>query len=185
MGGKGRLVIRINLDRIGMRLLVIGLLALTMTGSVASAAETPALGEPRTNAVLLQGASGRSYYLTSSTAYYDGSEALTACADGYHMASLWEIWDVSNLTYNASLGWSFVGGDGVPPRGMYGWVRTGGPSSVSSTPGEGNCAVWSGTSGYGTVAYLPNNWAAGTDTGPWMVDSYACINWASVWCVED
>lgn len=36
-----------------------------------------------------------SYYLTPST--YDGHDALCACAEGYHVASLWEIWDLSKL----------------------------------------------------------------------------------------
>jgi len=44
----------------------------------------------------------KSYYVTKTS--HDGSEALTACAEGYHMASLWEIFDTSNLRYNTQLG---------------------------------------------------------------------------------
>jgi hypothetical protein len=44
----------------------------------------------------------RSFYLTQSL--FTGSDALSACADGYHMASLWEVFDTTGLKYNTTLG---------------------------------------------------------------------------------
>lgn len=183
MKTKEQVVIRISLDRMLIRLLVVVLLLMAATGSVASARETSAPRETRTNSALLQGGSGRRYYLTAGVGY-DGAEALTACADGYHLASIWEIWDVSNLIYNTSLGFTYPGGDGGPPTNMSGWVRTGGVSSGSSTPGTGNCSVWTSTSGYGSAVYLYNDWTAGTDTGPWTVDTDSCNTPSRVWCVR-
>ncbi len=53
-----------------------------------------------TSAFLSFGA--RQFYLTRNR--FQGDEALTACAPGYHMASLWEIHDVTYLRYNTALG---------------------------------------------------------------------------------
>src|SRR5262245_3469439 len=44
------------------------------------------------------------YYLTA--AKFPGDAVLTACASGYHMASLWEIWDPSNLQYDIGRGFA-------------------------------------------------------------------------------
>jgi hypothetical protein len=44
----------------------------------------------------------RKFYVTPTL--HDGAHALSACATGYHMASLWEIHDTSNLTYDTDLG---------------------------------------------------------------------------------
>ena len=44
----------------------------------------------------------RKFYLTQ--ALHNGAQALSACAQGYHMASLWEIHDTSNLRYDTDLG---------------------------------------------------------------------------------
>ena len=49
----------------------------------------------------------RSFYLTKAT--HKGFAGETACALGYHMASLWEIHEPSNLSYNTTLGL-------LPPR---------------------------------------------------------------------
>ena len=43
----------------------------------------------------------KSFYLTKTS--HNGSQVLTACAEGYHMASLWEIFDTSNLRYDTAL----------------------------------------------------------------------------------
>jgi len=44
---------------------------------------------------------GRKFYLTQGI--FTGNQALSACVKGYHMASLWEIFGVSALTYNTKL----------------------------------------------------------------------------------
>jgi hypothetical protein len=64
----------------------------------------------------------RKFYLTQDG--YDGSQALSACAQGYHMASLWEILDPSNLSYDTSLGATVADSGSGPPNGS-GWIRTG------------------------------------------------------------
>ena len=128
----------------------------------------------------------RKYYLTTSTK--SGAGPLTACASGYHMASLWEILDTTQLEYDSSLG--FVQGDtgSGPPTYVYGWIRTGFFSSTSSTPGQGNCAVWTnGLSGSGTIAQLPSSWfSTNVDLHVWDVNTDGCgTSVHHVWCVED
>jgi len=60
-------------------------------------------------------AGGRKFYLTRGV--FSGADALKACAKGYHMASLWEIFDVSTLRYNDKLGaTSDDSGSGRPLR---------------------------------------------------------------------
>ena len=55
----------------------------------------------------------RKFYLTQTG--FTGSQALTACANGYHMASLWEILDPSNLRYNTTLGFTTQDSGFGPP----------------------------------------------------------------------
>ncbi|MCZ7667155.1 MAG: hypothetical protein M5U34_08015 [Chloroflexi bacterium] len=90
---------------------------------------------------------GRHFYLTNTTHFPD--EALTACASGYHMASLWEILDVSNLSYDYDHPNAHTKDDSGfgPPSYWNGWVRTGWSSSTSTTTGTGNCQNWSSRSG--------------------------------------
>jgi hypothetical protein len=47
----------------------------------------------------------RKFYITQD--FFHATQALTACADGYHMASLWEIFDTTNLRYDTKLGFTF------------------------------------------------------------------------------
>src|SRR4029450_11293782 len=58
----------------------------TLQGSVDELSDRPA-GDPR-----------RLFYLTTSRVNALG--ALNACAAGFHFASLWEIFDTSNLKYD-------------------------------------------------------------------------------------
>ena len=128
-----------------------------------------------------------SYYLTEST--FLGNEALSACAEGYHMASLWEMLDVSNLRYDTVLGYQHVDGDcgQGPPSGIAGWVRTGFIPSVGLTAGEGNCGVWSQhfAGQWGTVVWLPNDWSSpGSTVGVWVAGTEGCDAPQRVWCVR-
>jgi hypothetical protein len=79
--------------------------------------------------------------LTKNSA--DGSQALTACAAGFHMASLWEIFDPSNLQYDGTLGRTNDDSGFGPPTADFflngGWVRTGFGSSATGAVGETNC----------------------------------------------
>jgi hypothetical protein len=81
----------------------------------------------------------RGYYLT--TTLHNGAQATTACAAGFHMASLWEMFDTSNLKYETGLGFTRPDSGFGPPLSL-GWVRTGGNASFSTTPGFANCNAW-------------------------------------------
>jgi hypothetical protein len=127
----------------------------------------------------------RGYYLTATG--HGGAGALTACADGYHFASLWEIMDPSHLKYDTTLGDTNDDSGQGPYTARWGWVRTGYDNSTSSTAGQGNCDGWisSDDSEQGTGAYLPANWTAGQDIHVWRVGPMSCDTKASVWCVAD
>ena len=160
-------------------LVVVGLLAyLMLTGESAAA-----VGETSP----AQSSGMREFYLTQYR-FHDGNDALTACAEGYHFASLWELVDPSNLRYNTSLGYTRAdSGQGPPAAG--GWVRTGYQSSTNQTfPGRGNCAVWTSdaTLDYGTTILLPFDWTLGVqDMGVWDVTVNSCHSQIPVWCIED
>jgi hypothetical protein len=130
----------------------------------------------------------RQYYLTSSYAY-DGSQATSVCAAGYHMASLWEILDPSNLRYNTNLGDSRADSGMGPPTVSFGWVRTGHNNDTGTTPGQANCNSWSSASGAhsGTTVRLATDWSDATqqDMFVWDVGVRACSDTAPVWCVAD
>jgi hypothetical protein len=64
----------------------------------------------------------RKYYMTRDR--YDGAHALTACAAGYHMASLWEIHETSNLRYDTELGLTRGDSGCGPPNSFSGWSGT-------------------------------------------------------------
>jgi hypothetical protein len=135
-----------------------------------------------------QSGSGSSFYQTEAT--YAANEILTACASGYHTASLWEILDVSNLVYAYDHPDAHVQNDSGqgPPSGWYGWVRTGWFASTSATAGTGNCNNWTSTSsGDSTVAVrLATAWeTAPGDISTWDVTSFTCNFNGPVWCVGD
>lgn len=125
------------------------------------------------------------YYLTTGVEY-TGTTARSACADGFHVASLWEILDPSNLQYETSLGAVRADSGSGPPTAVAGWVRTGNISAHAWTAGLANCDAWTGGSGAGTIARLPGDWDAGAeDVHVWEVGTRACSSNARVWCVED
>lgn len=137
---------------------------------------------------LSSGGGGRHVYLTKAN--YATNQVRTACASGYHMASLWEILDVSNLIYDYSHSAAYTKADSGygPPSYWYGWVRTGYDSSSSSTTGTGNCNNWSSTSSsvYGVSVRLSRTWeTAPGDIGTWDTTSFTCNYTGPVWCVGD
>ena len=112
-------------------LAIVGLLAyLMLTGERAVASEAGTSGE--TSLAALTGM--RQFYLTPDE--FDGDEVLTACAPGYHMASLWEIVDPTNLKYNIVLGHTTPDSGQGPPPWSEGWVRTGYCEGSNPAPGE-------------------------------------------------
>lgn len=138
----------------------------------------------------------KSYYLTQTQ--HNGSQALTACAEGYHMASLWEIFDPSNLKYDTALGAdSNDSGSGPPTVAIVaghifsgGWIRTGGGSVSGGAPGEANCSNWTldtAATG-GTVVGLGELWSSTsnvTPVSPWRAFAQSCQEPQPVWCVQD
>jgi hypothetical protein len=129
----------------------------------------------------------RMYYLT--TALFDGSQALTACAAGYHMASLWEIFHTSTLLYNTALGVVENDSGAGPPASTShsGWIRTGLRSiHANGIPGEDNCDSYTTTTGTGTVVALAPVWN-GTPfpISPWFPNDDSCVNSNPVWCVQN
>ena len=140
------------------------------------------------NVMLASSGGATNFYLTDAN--YATDKALTACASGYHMASLWEILDVSNLTYdyNHPAAHTKTDSGSGPPSSWYGWARTGWNSSTSATAGTGNCSTWTSTSGANsTVAVrLSRTWeTAPGDIFTWDATSYACTFTGPVWCVRD
>jgi hypothetical protein len=121
----------------------------------------------------------RKYYLTKGT--FDGTAALTACANGFHMASMWEIHDTSNLRYESQLGFLDDDSGSGPPANREGWVRTGTSADDSGAAGV-NCNVWTTTGGEGTVAML--DWRE-TTTYPWASRDDGCNQGNRVWCVQN
>ena len=168
---------------------VLGLVGLlVLVGGLA--AVMPLVSRGQGNNPIVKQLQPRKYYLTNAQDF-NGSQALTACASGYHMASLWEIFDTSNLIYNTELGWTSPDSGFGPPSaaGADGWIRTGGESSISFTPGQGSCNAYTSANHDhgGTTARLFSNWesTAVTVVSPWRTNGTQCGLALRVWCVQD
>ena len=120
----------------------------------------------------------RAYYLTTTS--FTGSEALTACATGYHMASYYEIANPSALRYETTLGLVLADQGGGPPSGGlggFGWVRSG--------TGEWgrNCQVWTSNDGEGPIAFFG---LIGEALTPGLAVRFQTCAWTTpVWCVQN
>jgi hypothetical protein len=128
----------------------------------------------------------------------DGSEALTVCNDGFHMANLFELAEPAVLDYAyEEVGAMSYGDMGTgPPTGSFGWIRTSGGAATSGGVGVSNCNAWTSSepSHKGTLAALPNTWADPAFSGsfalvwgtPWVAMEGGCSGDAlGVWCIED
>lgn len=126
----------------------------------------------------------RKFYLTQGT--FQGDQALTACAKGFHMASLWEIFDTSNLKYDTTRGFTHDDSGSGPPAAFTGWIRTGEGSNSTTTPGVGNCNAWTSAGGAGgTRVWLENVWGdAAVAVSPWRAGTQGCDTGERVWCVQ-
>jgi hypothetical protein len=181
------LIINIDLTRHTVVWIALALVAFAALGILAwSGGEATAAGEETSQTTSLTGL--RQYYLTKFV--NNGGGADTACADGYHMASLWEILDPSNLEYNTDLGYLRDDSGSGPPSYKNGWVRTGyqAVSDDTNISGRANCDAWTSSAGdvYGTLAWLPRDWAASeTELHVWVTGWHFCDSVAEVWCVED
>jgi hypothetical protein len=127
----------------------------------------------------------RKFYLTKVE--YNGADADTSCAVGYHMASLFEIHESSNLRYDTDLGFT-LGDSGFAPPIELGWIRTGNVPGIDSDPGSANCNAWTSAGGLdgGTIVRLAANWRVpSTIASPWNTDAAVCAIPRRVWCVQD
>lgn len=143
----------------------------------------PAAGDPPPRTL-------RQYYLSTNLA--NGSQAPTACASGFHMASLAEIIDPSNLQYDTTLGFttddSGLGPPSVYPPGIpaEGWIRTGAYSHAGL-----NCSAWTSSNPAHTGWRIRmESDMTSTDTyghriGPWIGAQVSCGSQIRVWCVQD
>jgi hypothetical protein len=123
----------------------------------------------------------RRFYLTPGQV--TGAQARAACGAGFHMASFWELQDLSTLEYAPSpVGYSGVDTGSGPPNNP-GWVRTG---AASANP-PNSCNAWTSTSGAGKSAALvePSSVDPANNNSPWVVFTSNCSSPSPVWCVED
>ncbi|MDJ0788497.1 MAG: hypothetical protein QNK05_16950 [Myxococcota bacterium] len=131
----------------------------------------------------------RRYYLTRFAS--PTSEALDACDEGFHMASLFELIQPASLIYDTTRGLRAPDqGSGPPSRisgTIDGWVRTGYPFSNTPTTGKGNCLGWTSDSpdDSGTTAGLEDVWDATESSWPWRFLTRTCDSERRVWCVQD
>lgn len=135
------------------------------------------------------------FYLTQTT--HSGSEALTACAPGFHMASMWEIHDPTSLLYDATLGHTRDDSGSGPPVAA-GWIRTGNDdASVNLGGGEvgaNNCDGWTQDDNVSVGSAVLLGGPTSTDidwtepasiVAPWSGRALICSSTVRVWCVED
>jgi hypothetical protein len=182
-----RLVIKLHSNwRVPALLLCLSLL-LFAAGSVA-AQEGPAASTQAASVPYLPRSSGRHFYLTNLN--YPTDQVLTACSPGYHTASIWEILDVSNLTYDVNHPDAHKKADQGygPPSYWHGWVRTGWDANTSNVTGTGNCSNWTSKSNtaYGVSVRLSRTWeTAPGDLSTWDANSFTCNLTGPVWCVMD
>ena len=180
------IIIDIHLTRGLFFVLITILLASAVIGYFTLNQQSAFASDNQANQESVSSTSLRQYYLTPDHTY-DGSEALTACAAGYHMASLWELMDVSNLEYDTLNGESRSDSGQGPPAIDVGWVRTGYNSNNSNTWGNANCNSWKTIEGFGTLAGLQTDWTDSStqDIHIWDIAGGDCNVGAKVWCIED
>jgi hypothetical protein len=170
----------------GTILLLLAMLLLIQAAR-ALASQLPAENEPAETFLYLVG-QPRHFYVSMTNV--SGDDAINSCADGYHLASVWEILDVTDLVYasdHAAAKLLTDQGSG-PAAGWWGWARTGGAASVANVAGRANCNAWaSSTSGeYGTLVRLNPDWTdSATTISSWEAQTWSCAGTAPVWCVSD
>jgi hypothetical protein len=141
---------------------------------------TPSVGRPG------------NFYLTKTN--HNGAEALTACAVGDHMASIWELQNPSNLAYSTAYGLQWTDSGLGPPTGG-GWIRTGAAASGAAPDPHkafttlANCLAWTSAnaSDFGNLVNLHIPWLNEPDANmaPWKISSASCNTKTAVWCVQD
>ena len=126
----------------------------------------------------------RKFYLTQTE--HAGNNAITACAEGYHMATMYEIIDPSNFKYDTQLGRTSADSGFGPPTNRSGWIRTGMlVPNGGDVPGIANCNTWTSavTEDHGTTAFLNSEF--NDPPVPWRTATGLCSGSFNVWCVQD
>lgn len=126
------------------------------------------------------------FYLTESPV--QANAALTACTPGFHMASLWEIHDITARDYDYALGVKLPSYDtGLGPPMHPGWIRNGNVPVPAQLAGSTNCDLWTASAGsFGTVVRLDNRMTGAAMTAsPWKASAEDCGTSNRVWCAED
>jgi len=134
----------------------------------------------------------KTYYLTGSV--FDGSDAITACDSGFHMARGPEIRQPSNLEYASRTPtvYDSITDRGLgPPLNRMGWVRSG----VYAADGfvydcdDNRSALTNQLGMVVALSALTSDSAVGQPPIPpimwWQETWRVCSQLASVWCVED
>ncbi len=148
-----------------------------------------------------------SYYLTKDKTY-TGATALSACSEGYHMASLYELLTSGKLQYLQDTALAYHGSPDMgygPPSGLKGWIRTGNFPNIRHGSGVANCSVWSSenSSDEGSTIGFQPSWLFVNDifgplpiinipyqqqsqVAPWFIpDTDFCNQQNYVWCIQD
>jgi hypothetical protein len=136
--------------------------------------------------------SARMFYLSKNAV--PGGGAPAACSAGFHMASIYEVLNVSTLRYDTTLGLASADSGQGPPGLSFGWIRTG---LVGDPPHT--CNGW--TSSSPVAAYqgfairlnaLAGSPAPAFGLQPWEFLGYGdrsnsanCDTRHNVWCVQD
>jgi hypothetical protein len=131
-------------------------------------------------------AAPKRYFLTVDA--FPASQALGACGKGFHMAALWEIFDVTQLRYDTKRGQTRTDSGAGPAAGVRGWIRTGGVSGGADQVGIANCAAWTSDAGgnYGTVVELRSLWdGEALAVSPWEARTSTCDTAHPVWCRQN
>jgi len=138
--------------------------------------------------------SSRSFYLTPGV--FLGDEAVYACADGYHFASILEIRDISGMRYNFQLGLTWQdSGSGIPSH-QEGWIRADGfgtgPNCDNWTSGDDPTQPPFPIGHLGPVGVLiPEEFYLFGEPPPepggdgWDFHHHDCWHPVPVWCVSD
>ena len=105
------------------------------------------------------------------------------------MASMWEIFDLSNLRYDTALGVTSADSGFGPPNLEVGqgWIRTGGIANSNAISGIANCNAWTEADAMvnGSYALLPDVWGSdGPRISPWISGASVCSLPRKVWCVQ-
>jgi hypothetical protein len=131
-------------------------------------------------------AGAKKYFVTVDS--FAGDAVLDACGKGFHMATLWEILDVTQLKYDAARGLVLGDSGSGPPAELVGWVRTGTVAFAGNNVGFANCNAWTSNQimDYGSAVELDAHWELpAVTTSPWSHIALTCETTLPVWCKQN